>query len=471
MRRSAQQVTIAVVALVFSADVMNAAPLKSVLIREVPHVRQKPDFCGEACAEMFLRKMDLDIDQDFVFDQSSLDPALGRGCYSRELARALKQIGFKTGAVWTEVPAKSSNEVLLRKFDELHADLIAGVPSIVCMRYDGQPNAAEHFRLVLGYDARTEDVIYHEPADDAGAYCRMPLKQFIETWPLKYAAETWTIVRMRLEPGAMTSGRTSSDLTNADYAQHIRALKRKRPNDGFSIVIQKPFVVIGDEPIEMVRKRSTQTVKWAVDRLKQDFFEKDPDEILDIWLFRDSASYEEHANALFKSKPTTPFGYYSARDGALVMNISTGGGTLVHEIVHPFMAANFPECPSWFNEGLASLCEQASERDGHIIGLTNWRLPKLQISIREGKVPSFETLCSTSTREFYDQDKGTNYAQARYLCFYLQERGLLVKYYQAFRKKKDPTGYNTLLSILNVDDAEEFQKMWEQFVLNLKFGD
>jgi len=28
---------------------------------------------------------------------------------------------------------------------------------------------------------------------------------------------------------------------------------------------------------------------------------------------------------------------------------------LVHEIVHPFMRANFPECPAWFNEGLASL--------------------------------------------------------------------------------------------------------------------
>jgi len=46
----------------------------------------------------------------------------------------------------------------------------------------------------------------------------------------------------------------------------------------------------------------------------------------------------------------------------------------VHEIVHPFMAANFPDCPAWFNEGLASLYEQSSERDGKIIGLTNWRL-------------------------------------------------------------------------------------------------
>ncbi len=116
------------------------------------------------------------------------------------------------------------------------------------------------------------------------------------------------------------------------------------------------------------------------------------------------------------------------------MNISTGGGTLVHEIVHPFMSANFPECPSWFNEGLASLYEQSSERDGRIIGLTNWRLAGLQEAIREGTVPPFKTLCGTTTRQFYDQDKGTNYSQARYLCYHLQERGLLKLYYQTFRK-------------------------------------
>ena len=47
---------LAVVAL-FPATALKAAENRyaSVLIRDVPHVRQKPDFCGEACAEMLLR--------------------------------------------------------------------------------------------------------------------------------------------------------------------------------------------------------------------------------------------------------------------------------------------------------------------------------------------------------------------------------------------------------------------------------
>lgn len=259
--------------------------------------------------------------------------------------------------------------------------------------------------------------------------------------------------------------------TQADYDRHIEKLKEKLPHDGFSIVIQKPFIVIGDEPIETVKMRADRTVKWAVDHLKKEYFTEDPKEILDIWLFRDSTSYEEYTTKLVKRKPTTPYGFYSSTEKGLFMNISTGGGTLVHEIVHPFIESNFPGCPSWFNEGLASLYEQAGERNGRIIGQTNWRLRGLQSSINKGEVPSFDTLCHTTTEQFYDRDRGTNYAQARYLCYYLQERGLLQKFYRRFRQnaEKDPSGYESLRIVLNEEDMDKFKDRWEEEVLKLKF--
>jgi len=460
-----------VLAFIPAPDLRADETLKSVLIRDVPHVTQKPDFCGEACAEMYLRKLKVPVDQDFVFDQSGLDPALGRGCYTRDLARALEKIGFRIGRVWFEVPARGSQKSLDRQFAGMHADLSAGIPSIVCMHYDDRPDTTEHFRLVLGYDARTGEVIYHEPAEEDGGYRRMARKKFLDLWPLKYSAETWTLVRMRLEPGKLSGARAAGELAAADYAQHVYRLRKKLPHAGFSIVIEKPFVVIGDEPLAKVQRRSRDTVKWAVDLLKKDYFEKDPAEILDIWLFQDTSSYDENAEKLFGSRPTTPYGYFSSRHGALVMNIATGGGTLVHEIVHPFVAANFPECPAWFNEGLASLYEQASERDGHIIGLTNWRLAGLQRALQAGTVPSFETLCSTSTHEFYERDPGTNYSQARYLCYYLQERGLLTRFYHSFRKNAatDRSGYKTLMAVLAEDDPDAFRARWEKFVLALRF--
>ncbi len=193
---------------------------------------------------------------------------------------------------------------------------------------------------------------------------RMSRARLLKLWPLKYAKDRWTVVRLRLAPGQIRDVRPAKGFTSADFAQHVMRLKTKLPSEAFTVVVQPPFVVVGDEAADVVRRRSQQTVKWAVDHLKQTYFEHDPEHILDIWLFKDKASYDQNTRRVFNDRPTTPFGYYSATNRALVMNIATGGGTLVHEIVHPFMASNFPACPSWFNEGLASLYEQSGERDG-----------------------------------------------------------------------------------------------------------
>jgi hypothetical protein len=275
---------------------------------------------------------------------------------------------------------------------------------------------------------------------------------------------------MRLEPGPIAAAPRSSRHSNAALAQHMMKLRPKVP-EGFTIVLERPFVVIGNDPKREVDRRARDTVKWAVDMLKQDYFQRDPEDIIDIWLFKDKRSYEHYTKAIFDDTPTTPYGYYSPAHKALIMNISTGGGTLVHEIVHPFIATNFPECPSWFNEGLASLYEQSGSRDGHIIGRTNWRLPGLQRAIRGDGLGSFKQLCSTSTRDFYEDPRGTNYAQARYLCYYLQEKGRLHDYYHQFRRAAadDPTGYKTLQSVLGEKDMAAFQKRWEKYVLALEY--
>ena len=129
-------------------------------------------------------------DQDYVFNQSGLDPALGRGCYTRDLAAALRKIGFRIGKVWYEIPAAGAAAAIETQWQALYADLAAGTPSIVCMYTAAGPGASEHFRLVLGYDAAADAVIYHEPAETPGAYWRMPRAKFLSLWPLRLAERT-----------------------------------------------------------------------------------------------------------------------------------------------------------------------------------------------------------------------------------------------------------------------------------------
>ena len=249
-------------------------------------------------------------------------------------------------------------------------------------------------------------------------------------------------------------------LAAAPADPHLAEVKAKAPAG---------FTVFGmDHDDESVFER---TVRWAVRLLRQDFFEKGPEPGIAIWLFRGPESYRKHAKLLFGHEPGTPYGYYSSQHRALVMDISTGGGTLVHELVHPFVAADFPDAPAWLNEGLGSLFEQCEEKDGHLAGRTNWRLAGLQAAIREKRLGTFEKLLSTTDEAFYADDTGANYAQARYLLYWLQQRGQLRPFYKALRAShpKDPTGIATLKKTLGTDDLAAFQRRWEQDVLALTF--
>jgi hypothetical protein len=72
---------------------------------------------------------------------------------------------------------------------------------------------------------------------------------------------------------------------------------------------------------------------------------------------------------------------------------------------------------------------------------------------------------------FYNKDKGANYAQTRCLCYYLQEKGLLKRFYHEFvkRQKQHPTGYQTLQQLLGNTDLTTFQASWSNYVLRLRY--
>ena len=147
-------------------------------------------------------------------------------------------------------------------------------------------------------------------------------------------------------------------------------------------------------------------------------------------------------------------------------------GRCVSRAPGPLQSAGFPGCPTWFNEGLASLYEQPDERDGHIRGKTNWRLGALKAAIGKGRSPSLHAVVASTRDEFYDEQRsGAYYAAARYLLYYLQERGRLRDNYRGFlaSREKDPTGESTLLRLLGERDMGELQRKWEGQVMKLTF--
>ena len=168
------------------------------------------------------------------------------------------------------------------------------------------------------------------------------------------------------------------------------ALKKMLP-EGFAVFVERPFVVVGDGPAEDVQAICRGTVRWTVDKLKRDYFAATRTRSSQFGCSKTTPATGSTRNqcSMIRRRRLTDI---IPRPTAPIMNIETGTGTLVHEIVHPYVRANFRRCPAWLNEGLGSLYEQCGERDGHIVGYPNWRLPGLQQAIKRGVVPSFEEL-------------------------------------------------------------------------------
>ena len=254
-------------------------------------------------------------------------------------------------------------------------------------------------------------------------------------------------------------------------AFEIQAAKQKVKGlePSFLTETSYPYVITGDLTSKelLFWKGRIQRSQLA---LKGQFFKRDPSKIVTIWLFKNADSYSKNNLKYWEFTPNTPYGYFLPSANRMVMNVATGGGTLTHELVHPYITENFPESPLWFHEGLASLYEQSRYSGGKIYGMNNWRLRSLQASLIGKSLPSLSTMMSSGS-DFYGANRELYYAQARYLMFYLQSKGLLEVYYIAYSEGvlSDPWGTKALLKVTGEKSMQSLESKWFKFVLNQRY--
>ncbi len=260
----------------------------------------------------------------------------------------------------------------------------------------------------------------------------------------------------------------SSDSSSFDYDSTVNELKNVLSED-FIVKGHSCFVIASNLSEKKTDDLIANTIESAEKCFYNNFFEIKPDELVTIFLFNDDESYRYWAKKLFDDDDLSRFGYYKPSKKTMLMNINTGSGTLVHEMTHAFVRYDFPDIPSWFNEGLGSLYERCSLSNGEILGYVNWRLPDLQDAIYEGSYTSIKSLTETDYDEFYGDRSGFNYAQARYLCYYLQEKKLLKPFYKMFRERysEDNTGGKFLEEVTG-KTLSELDKTFIEFAKKLR---
>ena len=270
---------------------------------------------------------------------------------------------------------------------------------------------------------------------------------------------------------AVPTTRSSQSSVSEKCEALVDRWRAKFQSERLTYLVSTPFVLAGDSNLPRLRRFEALTVRDSADALQHEFFDAKPTEPILIFLFESDESYRRLSGKWFgKQQDLSPYGYFRPADNVMVMNVATGTGTLVHELTHALMKPDFPDVPDWVNEGFGSLFEQCTLAGGKIRGLPNWRLPALQRAIKNNKLRPLAEMIEDDN--FYgDEHVGLNYAQARYLMFYLQEQNKLAAFYKRLRTnhKDDETGLATLKETIAPQSFEEFEKDWRAWVKTLSF--
>lgn len=236
------------------------------------------------------------------------------------------------------------------------------------------------------------------------------------------------------------------------------------------ILLRPPYVIAGDFHAKELQRYYNEIILPVEQALLASYFRERPTEPVTILLFSNDTRYQQYAQKLDNRLATGYYGYYNRTKRRILINISTGSGTLVHELTHSFTQKDFPTLPEWLDEGLASLHEESdfNKAGTRLVGFSNWRLPLLKNGIQQKKIQSLRSLMTSQKLRSNKQE--IDYAHARYFCLFLQQKNLLVPFYREFRRNQmgDPSGLKTLLKVTGNESLDDIEAEFFTWVTQLK---
>lgn len=161
--------------------------------------------------------------------------------------------------------------------------------------------------------------------------------------------------------------------------------------------------------------------------------------------------------------------YLHDRKMLIVMDL---GGTLRHEFFHVLhwrsMVRLGQAHPIWIQEGLGTLIEDYEvERGPGGDGLQivpSWRTNIVRNLAQGGRLMGLRGLATMSHETFANRNSLANYAQARAMLMFINERADIAAWYRAYTEsfREDPTGIGATLRVLGYDSGFKDLEMFDR---------
>ena len=247
------------------------------------------------------------------------------------------------------------------------------------------------------------------------------------------------------------------------FQQAADSLRGMLPPE-FQLLREPPFLVAADIPRERLKELNDLVIRPVCRALKTTYFQIPPTHPLEIILCDSEPTFLKLAEQWGGSVSPGYQGYYERSQHRILLQLTAGTGALAHELTHALAHADCPDLPEWFEEGLASLHEEAQygADERSLVGLTNWRIHQARQALKETRLPPLSLLMQPD--QFRSGDLTLKYAQSRAFALFLQERGKLKASYRELKVtcRDDPTGGRALERVfaLPVEEIDHDFRTW-----------
>lgn len=209
----------------------------------VPHVKQKPDYCGEACIEMVTTYFGEPVSQDRFNELAKLKTA--RGVYGEELVRVVDLVLKRETAGRAGRACRTATDRLWDRAGLVRA-ISEGRP--VLLGFWANPErktnedhwAFDHFVLLIGYDLAKGIFLINDPGDNDGKAREIPFDRFAKHRENKFGGlfhiefppwRTWTIGERKVRAQFLRLDDQQAALRASNGAETTIELKQLSEDD------------------------------------------------------------------------------------------------------------------------------------------------------------------------------------------------------------------------------------------------
>ena len=201
-----------------------------------------------------------------------------------------------------------------------------------------------------------------------------------------------------------------------------------------------------------------------VELVNRDFLELPFAYPIKVLVLTDRARFKQYLSTRFRVIDPPNWGMYFSDPGLFVTFEDSGIGTFAHEIMHPLVGRNIPDCPVWATEAIPAFFEKFFgywDRDRIVAqwGYQNpWRVEALG-----ARMATLEL-----SRILSDPRPVTEYANSerRLLSMFLWEHGKFRLFLKLVKDQKC-LGYRSYFEAALGKPLEEIEPIWKKYLANI----